>query len=67
VNLFFDDYKDAQDSRIEFHYSWLIIIIALVGWRQTKFSMFFQRIGKCCVSQYATLWHTSTAKERKDN
>jgi hypothetical protein len=30
LNLFLEDCRDAQDSGIEFHYSWLLILIALV-------------------------------------
>jgi hypothetical protein len=62
LNLFLDDCKDAQDLGTKFHYSWLIILIALVGWRHPKYSAFFQRIGKCRTTQYATLWHTSANK-----
>jgi hypothetical protein len=33
LNLFLDDCKDAQDLGTEFHYSWLMILIALIGWK----------------------------------
>ena len=62
VNLFLDDSKDEQDLGTNFHYLWLIILVALVGWRHPKFNMFFQRIGNCCIAQYATFWHTSNIK-----
>jgi hypothetical protein len=32
LKLFLDDCKDAQYLGTDFHYSWLIILIALVGW-----------------------------------
>jgi hypothetical protein len=38
LNLFLDDCKDAQDLGIEFHYSWLFILIALVKWRDRSYS-----------------------------
>jgi hypothetical protein len=47
VNLFLDDCKDAQDLGSEFHYPWLIILIALVGWGEPKYSGFYQRPVKC--------------------
>jgi hypothetical protein len=62
-----DDCQDAQDLGTEFHYSWLLILIALVGWRHPKYNIFCQRIGKCHTTQYATLWHTSVTRERKAN
>jgi hypothetical protein len=55
VKLFLDGCKDEKYLGIEFHYSWLIIIKVLVGWRHPKFSMFFQRIGKCCILEYVAL------------
>jgi hypothetical protein len=67
LNLFLDDYKDAQDLGIEFHYAWLIILIALVGWGEPKYSGFYPRRGKCCTNKYMTLWHMSDAKQRKEN
>jgi hypothetical protein len=30
--LFQEDYKDAQDLGTKFHYSWLITLIAFMGW-----------------------------------
>jgi hypothetical protein len=62
VNLFLDDSKDEQDLGTNFHYLWLIILVALVGWRHPKFNMFFQRIGNYWVSEYVTFWHTSNTK-----
>jgi hypothetical protein len=67
LNLFLDDCQDAQDLGTKLHYLWLLIIIALVGWRHPKYTVFFQRIENCCTTQYETLWHTSITKERKTN
>jgi hypothetical protein len=39
----------------------------LVGWRHPKYNVFFQRIKKYHATKYATLWHTSVARERKTN
>jgi hypothetical protein len=40
LNLFLDDYKDAQDLGIYFHYSWLITLIAFMGWREPRYVVF---------------------------
>jgi hypothetical protein len=67
LDLFLDDYKDAQDLGTEFHYSWLIILITLVGWGEPKYNGFYPRLGKCHTTKYTKLWHTSNAKQRKEN
>jgi hypothetical protein len=40
LNYFLDYCKDTQDWGFEFHYSWLLILIALVGWKEPTYSMF---------------------------
>jgi hypothetical protein len=44
LNQFLVDCRDAQDNGTKFHYSHLIIHIALVGWKEPNFSSFW--IGK---------------------
>jgi hypothetical protein len=56
LNQFLIDCRDAQDNGTKFHYSWLLILIALVGWKEPKFSSFLDRKGKCCAVRYETLW-----------
>jgi hypothetical protein len=34
VNLLLQDYMEAQEKGIEFHYSWLLILIVLVEWKE---------------------------------
>jgi hypothetical protein len=67
VNLFLEDCKDAQDLGTEFHYSWLIILMDLIGWGEPKYNGFYQRLGKCHATKYTTLWHTSDPKKMKEN
>jgi hypothetical protein len=43
VNQFLIDYKEGQDKGMEFHYTWLLILIALVSWRESDDSQFFQQ------------------------
>jgi hypothetical protein len=57
----------VQDFGTEFHYSWFIILITLVGWGEPKYIVFFHRIGKCCATKYTTLWYTSYSKKMKEN
>jgi hypothetical protein len=37
LNLFQEDCKDALDLGTEFHYSWLITLIAFMGWREPRY------------------------------
>jgi hypothetical protein len=43
VNQFQIDYREAQDRGMEFHYAWLLILIALVAWREPKTHNFCQQ------------------------
>jgi hypothetical protein len=43
LNLFLDDCKDAQDLGTEFHYSWLIKLIAFMGWKEPRYVVFCTR------------------------
>jgi hypothetical protein len=54
------------DLGYKFHYSWLIILISLVGWGEPKYNAFYQRIGKSRATKYTTLWYTSDPKKRKE-
>jgi hypothetical protein len=39
LNSFLEDCKDAQDWGSEFHYSWLLILIALMGWQEPTYTV----------------------------
>jgi hypothetical protein len=55
LNQFLVDCRDAQDNGTEFHYSWLIILITLVGRKEPKFSALFDRKGKFYAARYESL------------
>jgi hypothetical protein len=63
LNQFLVDCRNVQDSGTKFHYSWIIILIALAGWQEPKFSAFLDRKGKCYVVRYESLWQ---AKDNKN-
>jgi hypothetical protein len=54
LKLFLDDCKDAKDLGTKFHYSRLMILIALIRWKEPPYSHFSDRVG--C---YRTTWYTS--------
>jgi hypothetical protein len=43
LNLFQVDCKDTQDLGTEFHYSWLLTLIAFMGWREPEYVVFCTR------------------------
>jgi hypothetical protein len=47
LNLFLEDCKDVQDLGKTFHYSWLLVLISLVIWRETKYTYFAERYNRC--------------------
>jgi hypothetical protein len=67
LNLFLDNCKDAQDLGTEFHYSWLMILIALIGWKEPPYSYFFHRVGRCHATWYMSMGSTSDPKQRSCN
>jgi hypothetical protein len=67
LNLFLDDCKDAQDLGTKFHYSWLMILIALIGWKEPPYSYFCNRVGRCHATRYTSMGSTSDSKRRSGN
>jgi hypothetical protein len=43
LNLFQVDCKGVQELDTEFHYSWLLSLIAFMGWRELEYVGFFTR------------------------
>jgi hypothetical protein len=66
-NYFLEDCKETQDWGSEFHYSWLLILISLARWKESTYTMFLQRIGKCGVARYTSLRSTTDPKAKKIN
>jgi hypothetical protein len=67
LNLFPKDFKYAQDLGTEFHYSWLLMLIALIGWREPKYTCFCERTSCCHATRYISLGSTSDSKTRSEN
>jgi hypothetical protein len=67
LNQLLIDCRDAQDNETEFHYSWLIILIDLAGWKEPNFSSFLDRKGKCYASRYESLWQAKDNKNQREN
>jgi hypothetical protein len=42
MNHLLTDYKEEQEKGMEFHYAWLLILIAFTTWRETKEMQFLE-------------------------
>ena len=68
VNQFLTNCIEAQEKGTEFHYAWLLILIALVGWKEPFYyqCMRTTNIGNM-VPWYANLWHTPNKRRKTYN
>lgn len=67
VEEFMIDYFEAQEKGGHFHYLWLLILIALIGWQEPQDSRFVYTFpGGCEAGFYASLWHSSIPKRQQD-
>ena len=54
---FLEDVHNAQEKGRPFHYSWLIVLISLVGWREPTEAQFVDVPPEIPgVARYASLW-----------
>jgi hypothetical protein len=67
LNLFLADCKDAQDLGTEFHYSWLITLIAFMGWRETRYVVFVTRPKPNQGARFLLLRARPEARRKKVN
>jgi hypothetical protein len=47
LNLFVEDCRDAQDLGTWFHYSWILILITLIGWKEPQYTYFCEQTIHC--------------------
>jgi hypothetical protein len=67
LNLFLDDCKDAQDLGTEFHYSWLITLIAFMGWKEPRYVVFCTRPKPNQGARYLLLRARPESRRKKVN
>jgi hypothetical protein len=65
INEIEKDCREAQDLGYEFHYSWLIILIAFVAWHMPG-GVSFPKIEPTepLAAQVSTLWYTNDMKKQ---
>ena len=60
VNDLEKDFHEAQDLGYEFHYSWLIILIAFVAWQMPGGDTFPEiEPMELLIAQFSTMWYTN--------
>jgi hypothetical protein len=68
LNQFLIDCEEAQDKGTEFHYAWLLILIALSSWREPDDTQFLGVKEKPCLAAwYQNLWYTTHKARQMDN
>jgi hypothetical protein len=67
LNLFLDDCKDVQDLGTKFHYSWIIMLIAFMGWREPRYVMFCTKTKMNQGERYLLLKSTLDARHKRMN
>jgi hypothetical protein len=63
LNQFLIDCTEAQDKGMEFHYSWLLILIVFTVWNEPEDAQFLGLRGKSClVAKYHNFWYTKNKR-----
>lgn len=60
VNELEKDCREAQDYGYEFHFSWILILIAFVAWQMPK-GVTFPEVepSELLATSFSTLWYTN--------
>jgi hypothetical protein len=69
VNELEKDCREAQDQGYEFHFSWLLILIAFVAWKMLEGATFPEvEPSEPLAARFSTLWYTNDmVKQWKSN
>jgi hypothetical protein len=60
VNQLELDYREAQDQGYEFHFSWLLILIAFIAWELPEGATFLEiEPFEPLATKFCTLWYSS--------
>jgi hypothetical protein len=69
INELEKDCREAQDQGYEFHFSWLLVLIAFVAWKMPEGATFPEvEPSEPLAARFSTLWYTNDmAKQWKSN
>jgi hypothetical protein len=59
------DYMEAQDQGYEFHFSWLLILIAFIAWEMSEGAAFLEiNTFEPLAMNFSTLWYSSDMNKK---
>ena len=67
LNQFMEDCRAMQENNQPFHYSWLIVLMAFVTWKEPKYTQFLLAWCECRGVHYANLWANANPKRKHVN
>jgi hypothetical protein len=68
VNQFLQDSIESPKKGMKFHYAWLLILIALIGWKEPRYYQHMLTSGKGNLARrYVNLWHMTIEKRQNDS
>jgi hypothetical protein len=65
INELEKDFHEAQDKGYEFHFSWLLVLIAFVAWKMPK-GVAFPEVepSDSLATRFSTLWYTNDMEKK---
>jgi hypothetical protein len=67
LNMLLHDCIDVRDLGTKFHYSWLLMLISLIEWREPQYTYFCEHTSRFRVVWYTSLGATSDPKVKSKN
>jgi hypothetical protein len=65
VNQLEQDFHEAQDQGYEFHFSWLLILVAFFAWEMSEGATFPEvESSKPLATKFTTLWYSSDMEKQ---
>jgi hypothetical protein len=65
VNQLELDFQEAQDQGYEFHFSWLLVLIAFFSWEMLEGATFPDiELFEMLVVKFATLWYSTDMNKK---
>ena len=62
-----EDCRVVQENNQPFHYSWLLVLMAFITWKEPKYTQFLSARGECPGVRYANLWANADLERQRIN
>lgn len=67
LNQFMEDCTGAQEHNQPLHYSWMLVLLTFVMWKETKHNTFLPVWNDCRGVRYVNLWATADSDRQRLN